>query len=304
MAVQSQQRLAALARRQHQVVSREQLLALGFTAHAIVHQLDTGRLHVVHRGVYAVGRAQLSRHGQFMAAVLRCGPSAALMGESAAALWQIRRDRPALPIEVSVTGPERRAPGIAVHRQQHRKVARRYGIPVTTPVTTFIDLATRLDTDAMEAAISEADIRGLIDPERLRRALDSEPPRPGISELRAVLDRRTFRVTRSKLERLFLAICRKAGLPAPLTRVHVNGYEVDFYWPELGLVVETNGLTYHRTAAQQTRDGERALAHAAAGLTPLPFTHFQVVHQLEHVESVLVAVIARLRSTLPTHATA
>src|SRR3954451_15640905 len=177
MAVQSQQRLAALARRQHQVVSREQLLALGFTAHAIVHQLDTGRLHIVHRGVYAVGRAQLSRHGQFMAAVLRCGPTAALMGESAAALWQVRRDRPALPIEVSVTGPERRAPGLVVRRQRHRKVARRYGIPVTSPVSTFIDLATRLDTDALEEAISQADIRGLIDPERC--AAPSTASRPG-----------------------------------------------------------------------------------------------------------------------------
>src|SRR3954451_12086210 len=259
MAVQSQQRLAALARRQHQVVSREQLLALGFTSHAIVHQLKSGRLHIVHRGVYAVGRAQLSRHGQFMAAVLRCGPTAAVMGESAAALWQVRRDRPALPIEGSVTGPERRAPGLVVRRQRHRKVARRYGIPVTSPVSTFIDLATRLDTDALEEAISQADIRGLIDPERLRRALDSEPPRPGLPELRALLDRRTFRVTRSKLERAFLAICRKTGLPLPLTRVHVS---------------------------------------------PIPFTHFQVVHQPEYVESVLVAVIRRLRSSLPGHATA
>jgi very-short-patch-repair endonuclease len=146
----------------------------------------------------------------------------------------------------------------------------------------------------MEAAISEADIRGLIDPERLRRALDSEPPRPGVPELRHLLDRRTFRVTRSKLERHFLAICRKARLPLPLTRVNLNGYEVDFYWPALGLVVETDGLTYHRTPAQQAADLERDQVHSAAELVPLRFTHFQVVHEAERVESVLVAVVQRL----------
>src|SRR4051794_9937667 len=108
MAVQTQQALLdALARRQHDVVTRGQLLALGFSAHAVVHMVKTGRLHPVHRGIYAVGRSTLSRYGQFMAGVLRCGPTGALMAEGAAAVWQFRRDRPALPIEVSVLGSER-----------------------------------------------------------------------------------------------------------------------------------------------------------------------------------------------------
>jgi very-short-patch-repair endonuclease len=298
------QQFEALARRQHDAVTRKQLLALGFSRHAIEHQVETGRLHAVHRGVYAVGRPRLSRHGEFMAAVLRCGATAALMGESAAVLWQIRRDSPAAAIEVSVTGNERRAPGLVVRRQRHRKVTRRHGIPLTSLVSTFVDLAHRLEADDLEAAISEADIRGRINPERLRRALDSEPPRPGLLELRLVLDRRTFRVTRSKLERRFLAICRRAGLPLPQTRVKVDGYEVDFYWPQLGLVVETDGLTYHRTPAQQATDRERDQAHAAAGRTALRFTHFQVVHEPRHVEAVLGAVVRRLMSTLPTYGAA
>jgi very-short-patch-repair endonuclease len=304
MAGQTQQALEALARRQHDVVTRKQLLALGFSRHGIEHQVASGRLYVLHRGVYAAGRARLSRRGEFMAAVLRCGATAALMGESAAALWQVRRDRPTLPIEVSVAGSERRAPGITVRRQRHRKVSRRHGIPVTGIVTTFIDLAPRLATDDLEHAIGEADIRGLIDPERLRRALDREAPRPGVRELRLVLDRRTFRVTRSKLERHFLAICSRAGLPLPLTRVTLKGYEVDFYWPDLGLVVETDGLTYHRTPAQQAADLERDQALAVGVLLPLRFSHFQVVHQPDYVESVLVAVIERLRGKLPADAPA
>jgi very-short-patch-repair endonuclease len=278
------------------VVTREQLLALGFSPHAIAHQLKTGRLHAVHRGVYAVGRPQLSRRGEFMAAVLRCGPTAALMGESAAALWQIRPDRPGRPIEVSVERCERRVPGLVVRRQRHRRAVRRHGIPVTSLVCTFVVLAVRLPQDELEAAVSAADISDLIDPERLRQALDREPTRPGVARLRATLDRQTFRVTRSILERRFLKIVRRAGLPMPLTRVRVNGYEVDFYWPDLGLVVETDGLTYHRTPAQQAADRVRDQAHTAAGLTTLRFTHFQVVREPRYVESVLVQVATRVKA--------
>ena len=57
-----------------------------------------------------------------------------------------------------------------------------------------------------------------------------------------------------------------------MTRQRVNGFEVDFFWPTLGLVVETDGLRYHRTPAQQARDRVRDQAHTAAGLTPLRFT--------------------------------
>jgi very-short-patch-repair endonuclease len=160
-------------------------------------------------------------------------------------------------------------------------------------VDTLIDLAARLPRDELEAAISEADIRGLITPEQLRRALDAMPHRPGAGELRRTLDRRTFRVTRSKLERHFLPIARRAGLPPPLTRVEVNGYEVDFYWPDLGLVVETDGLTYHRTPAAQAADLLRDQAHAAAKLIPLRFTHYQVVYEPDHVEAILTRVATR-----------
>jgi very-short-patch-repair endonuclease len=69
---------------------------------------------------------------------------------------------------------------------------------------------------------------------------------------------------------------------------------VDFHWPDLGLVVETDGLRYHRTAAQQTRDRLRDQAHAAAGLTTLRFTHAQVRYEPEHVRATLAKVARRL----------
>jgi hypothetical protein len=293
-----QQRSAAawaLASRQHGVVTHAQLIRLGFSAEMVRHRLTTGRLLRLHRGVYAVGHPDVTRHGRFMAAVLSCGPGALLSHESAATLWEIRRHRPG-PIEVSVAADRcPRRPGIRIHRRaQLSDIARRHGIPVTRPATTLVDVATRLQRDALEAAINEADRLGLIGPDRLRTALDGMPRRPGVGVLKQTLDLRTFTRTRSWLERRFLPIARKAGLPPPLTCVIVNGYEVDFYWPGLGLVVETDGLRTHRTPAEQARDRLRDQAHLTAGMWPLRFTHDQIEHDPAHVLATLTAVVRHI----------
>lgn len=152
-----------------------------------------------------------------------------------------------------------------------------------------------LEPHRLERAVNEADRLSLTDPERLRTALMECAPAPGVGALRKLLDKRTFLLTDSELERRFLPIARKAGLELPMTRQLVNGYRVDFYWPQLGLVVETDGLRYHRTPAQQSRDRERDQAHAAAGLTSLRFSHAQIRYEPERVESTLRAVGGRLR---------
>ncbi len=84
---------------------------------------------------------------------------------------------------------------------------------------------------------------------------------------------------------LFRPIAEGAGLPPPLTKQWVNGFEVDFYWPDLGLVVETDGLRYHRTPSTQSRDALRDQTHTAAGLTTLRFTHYQVKYEPAHVRA-------------------
>jgi very-short-patch-repair endonuclease len=279
----------ALARRQHAVVAHDQLLELGFTRKAIKHRVRTGRLHPKWRGVYAVGRPELTRRGEWMAAVLSCGPGEALSHRSAAALWGLRPDEG--PIEIVVPASTvRRQAGIRVHRGR-RELTRHDGVPVTTPVWTLIDLATTLTDDELEAAVNQADKLDLIDPERLRGALDELRGQRGVKRLRRVLDRRTFTLTDSALERRFLPLARAAGLPLPRMGVRVNGFKVDFFWPELRLVVETDGLRYHRTPAQQARDRLRDQAHTAAGLTPLRFTHAQVAFSPDHVRATLAAVV-------------
>ena len=160
----------------------------------------------------------------------------------------------------------------------------------------MIDLGTCLSTAQLEAAVNEADKRDLIDPEALRAVVERRPRLHGVRALRRILDRRTFVLTDSELERRFLSLARRAGLPRPHAGSYLNGYKVDFFWPELGLVVETDGLRYHRTPAQQARDRERDQAHAAAGMTPLRFTHSQVTQQPDRVAATLAAVAQRLRN--------
>ena len=158
-----------------------------------------------------------------------------------------------------------------------------------------MDIAPYLQRDRLERAVNEADRMGLIDPERLRQSLESLKGRKGVSKLRTLLDRQTFTLTDSKLERRFKPIARAAGLPGPFTQQWVNGYRVDFFWPDLGLVIETDGLRYHRTPAQQARAHVRDQTHLAAGLQPLRFTHAQIVYDRPHVEDTLRRTAARLR---------
>ena len=280
------------------MVTRAQLLDLGLSSKAIDHRLARGRLHRVWRGVYRVGTPELSEHGRWLAAVLRCGPEALLSHESAAALWGMRRRVARSGIDVSVPLEiNRDAPGLRVHRRRLNPIdrSRSEGIPVTGPALTLLDLATVLTDPQLEAAVNEADKRDLINPEELRDCVENRSGSRGVPRLRRVLDRRTFTLTDSELERQFLRLVRKAGLPLPQTGSQVNDFRVDFFWPELGLIVETDGLRYHRTPAQQTKDRVRDQAHAAAGLTPLRFTHAQVTREPAAVISTLRTVASRLQ---------
>jgi very-short-patch-repair endonuclease len=286
-----------VARRQHGVITRGQLLELGFTPSAIEHRRASGRLRSLHRGVFAVGHIEIGRFGRWMAAVLACGQGALLSHQSAAELWEIRAPEQR-PIEVTVPARDRRRiRGLVVHRRTvlsspDRRTRNR--IPVTAPARTLADLAARLSPHQLESAINEADGRDLIDPERLRDAMRQMRGEPGAGRLLRLLDRRVFRLTDSELERMFLRLVRRARLPMPQTGVEVGGFPVDFLWPELGLIVETDGLRYHRTAAQQARDRRRDQIHAAAGLTTLRFTYSQVVFEEADVRGVLARVIGRL----------
>jgi very-short-patch-repair endonuclease len=239
-----------------------------------------------------------------MAAVLACGPGSALSHRSAAAHWGFGEEHEDY-IDVSVRrSSEARLAGIRCHRRPTLPatvITARLGIPITQPIQTFLDLTTVAGPKTLERAINEADKRDVIDADKLRKALDDHPGRPGVRALRRILDKHTFRLSDDELERLFRPIAVAAGLPSPHTKVIVDEFEVDFFWPDLGLVVETDGWRYHRTPAAQTRDALRFQAHTAAGLTPIRFSHYQVKYEPRHVLEILRRTVSHLRGSLHPH---
>src|SRR3954462_843091 len=93
--------MAVLASRQHGVVATWQLMRLGFTRREVAGMAERGQLHQLHRGVYAVGHANVSQQGRYMAAVLACGEGAVLSHWSAAAHWELLGARKGAEIHVS-----------------------------------------------------------------------------------------------------------------------------------------------------------------------------------------------------------
>ncbi|HET8757105.1 MAG TPA: type IV toxin-antitoxin system AbiEi family antitoxin domain-containing protein [Solirubrobacteraceae bacterium] len=269
------QTIADLAGEQHGVVARAQLLRLGLSAQAIDRSVRAGRLHPLHRGVYAVGHQVLTTHGRWMAAVLAAGADAVLSHASAAAAWDLRPIQGGA-IHVTIPGDpgRRRRRGIRVHRSgtltpEQTTVHR--GIPVTTPARTIIDLARTLTGRALEQIVDLADQRGLVDFADLRAA-DS-------ASLRAVLSHYSPASTRSELEERFLRLCDDHGIPRPQTNARIEGFEVDFVWRDARLIVEVDGYAYHRSPGAFESDRERDVTLTVAGWHVLRFTWTQVTRR-------------------------
>ena len=260
--------IAALAGRQHGVVARPQLLALGVTARSVERRIEGGRLHRVHAGVYSVGHRVLTVHGRWMAAVLAAGPDAVLSHRSAAALWGIR---PTAATKVEVTAPRdlRARPGLLPHcaglPQDERTTY--HGIPVTTAARTLLDLAAVVPRHQLDRALNEAEVLRLPGPAAL---VARHPTARGTKALRALLlDAR--RSTRSPLEAEFLEFVDKHGFQRPETNILIEGCEVDAVWREAKLIVELDGWASHGTRAAFVRDRARDRRLTAAGWRPVRF---------------------------------
>jgi Protein of unknown function (DUF559)/Transcriptional regulator, AbiEi antitoxin len=264
-----------LAERQHGVVARRQLLAAGLDGGLIDERLSSGRLTLVHRGVYAVGHRRKDLRERWMAAVLACGDRAALSHSSAAHLWDLRGSRGCVEVTRASGGTSRR--GIFLHQARLRgaDVTREAGIMVTTIERTLLDLAARLDLRQIERAVVAADRTGRLRWGDLGRVLAEGRCRPGVGRLRMVAGAVDpgARDVRSPLEVDFLALCREAGLPTPAVNVLLEGRLVDFVWPAERVVVETDGYAYHGDRLSFERDHETTVALSAAGYDVLRATY-------------------------------
>jgi predicted transcriptional regulator of viral defense system len=274
--------VSTLAEAQYGVVSRAQLVELGLTARAIERRLGAGRLHRLHRGVYAVGHRVLKQDGRWLAAVMSGGVGAALSHRSAAALWNIRRtSTPA--IDVTVERALRQRPPVRFHRAclARDEVTTHAGIRVVNVARTLIDLAATLTRHELERAITQAEIQrhdtGLL----LNAAVQRHAGRPGVAKLARLLDegRLGEKITRSELETRFLAFVEESGLPRPLTNQTIEGLEVDCVWPAKRVIVELDGRAFHDTRQGFERDRERDRILQAAGWRVIRITWRQLHSQ-------------------------
>jgi predicted transcriptional regulator of viral defense system len=287
--------IAELAGRQHGVVARWQLLALGLGHGAIDHRVARGLLHAVHRGVYAVGHAALSRHGVWMAAVLAAGPNAVLSHRSAAALWGIR-DGGGRDVDVTMAR-DRKRPGIRAHRAALAadEITIEDGIPVTTPARTLLDLAEQLTPQRLERAVHEAEYRRLTSPLSLEALLTRHQGRRGTKALRAIVDQTNLgsTITKSDLEILFLAFVDQHQIPRPLVNEPIGPYTVDAVWPGHRLAVELDSRQAHQTTRAFEQDRARDRHLQVAGWSVLRITWRQL-----HEDHATIA--AQLRQVLAT----
>jgi predicted transcriptional regulator of viral defense system len=250
--------VAELAGRQHGIAARRQLLAVGLTPRMVDRRVAAGRLHVVHRGVYAVGHAILIAKGRWLAAVLSCGPGALLSHRSAACLWGIRLAANAKIDVTVIRGGSHARFGVTIHHARGLTDLDRTlisAIPVTDLPRTLLDLADVVSPHQLELAVEVAERRRLLDMRAIEELLERSNGRRGVRRLRSALSLPTGAIdTRSPLERRFLAFCGKHDLPRPQVNVVVAGYEVDAHWPAAKLVAELDSVTYHHTRAAFERD--------------------------------------------------
>ena len=291
----TEQRIAAIASRQGGVVGIAQLLDAGLTRDGVMRRVDAGRLHPVHRGVYAVGHRSLAVTGRRWAAVLACGPGAALSHHSAGAAWGILRGGGArLDVLVRLGGREPPS-GVRLHRSRvlaPGDVGALDGLPITSPARTLLDLAAALGPARLSTAVSRAEQRRLLDFADLRALVDRHPHRAGSPSLRAVLGSYAERDTRSELEDLIAELCERHAIARPHGNVVVHGHVRDFAWPRRNLVVEGDSYSWHRSPAALDADRERDVTLALAGWRTLRFTYAQVTRRRGYVADAIRAALA------------
>ena len=285
--------VGALADGQYGVVCREQLLAAGLSNGAIGRAADAGRLRPVFRGVYAVGHVALRREGWWKAALLACGPDAALSHRTAATIWGLLAG-PALPVDViTLAAKGRKHSRITTHRTPLHPLDALVidDLRVTTPSRTLADLAAVLTGHALREAVERAQDLRRFDPADLRATLARAGRRP-----RRLLDLLTLLSpdhdnARSHLERLFLALTRAAKLPRPEINEPIGGRRRDFAWPDHRLVVETDGYLYHVSREAKRRDNRRDRELTARGWRPVRFTYEEVAFEPAEVAAELAGLL-------------
>jgi very-short-patch-repair endonuclease len=290
--------VAWIAARQLGLITAEQLIAAGVGRGSIRWRLANGALHRVFRGVYLVGHAVPPPGAVEFAAVLVCGDETVVSHRSAVVVWRLGSPL-VREVEVTVAGRDCRSrSGLRVYQVQELAAADRStkgGIPITAPARTLIDYASTTGREEAERAIAEAFALRLVTEAQILAAIQRAPNRAGVATVRAILGQPGGpKRTRSGGERAMLRLIRAAGLPLPRTNHPVAGFSADFFWPEIGLIVEVDGHNFHSDRRTIERDHRRDVAHKDDGFEVIRFTGRQRDDEPIYVAAVIARAYDRL----------
>ncbi|KAA0271869.1 MAG: DUF559 domain-containing protein [Acidobacteria bacterium] len=285
-------RLSELGRRQFGVVSRQQLLGLGFSPRSIGRSLTRQRLRVVHEGVYALGPQALTRDGRERAALLAIGPDPLLTHISSAARQDLMRSTATIHVSIS-SRVQRRLEGVIVHRPRRIDPEDRVlidGLPMTSIPRTLLDLAQILPITRLEKVVESADRLEVLDIGAVRDAIERYRGHQGEKPLKRIIGRFISTPnTNEGTEREFQLFLRKHGLPTPQTNVLVEGLLVDCWWQEARFVVELDSQAWHKTWHAHERDRKRDATLLRAGISSLRITSNRLHREPDEVVRDLAA---------------
>jgi very-short-patch-repair endonuclease len=272
-------RVGKIAGAQRNLITLDQLAALGIGRNAIEHRLASGRWQRLHKGVYLIGPAPPTLPARARAAVFSCGEGSVLSHRTAAGLWSLLPAGDELHVSVAGRNPGLRR-GIRIHRVTDLppdQLTIRDDLPLTTPARTICDLAATEPLRDVEAALAEARIHRLATDRQIKAVIQRARTRPGAPIIRTLLRQEDDSgYTRSKAERRLRDLIHQAALERPLFNAPLLGYVVDALWPKQRLIVEVDGYTYHSHRAAFERDRRRDQRLIAAGYRVVRVTWIQL----------------------------
>lgn len=293
-----------LAERQHGVIAHRQLVELGIGPQLLARRREAGFLIPLHKGVYALAHQRILREGHWMAAVLACGPGAVLSHFHAGRLWGLCGSRGEIEVLRQSGGfrPQGHR-GVRLHQTRRLlsfEVTVERGVPTAVMERVLLDLAARTDAKRLERMFVQAYKRDDFSWSRLGRIVARRRGCKGVGKLRRIaleVDPEALE-TRSAPEVDFLALWREISSLAPSVNVLVEGYLVDFLWPEQKVIVESDSWSHHGDPLAFEKDHQRDVELTAAGYD----VHRTTAKMLERdpapfLQNVRQALLARTAST-------
>jgi uncharacterized protein DUF559 len=251
-------RVARLSDRQAGLVGAAQLVAIGVDTRETSRWVSDGYLLPRLPRVYAVGHLAPSVEADLWAAVLYAGPGA-MLSHATALWWRGLLDKQPWPLQVSTPRRCRSVKGIRVYGRRACERMPHKRLPTTTVEQALLDYAAVAPPERLRYALANADYHKVLDIPALQGIAGNG--RAGSTNLRSAIRRHEPKLarTRSPLERLFLPLCERIGIPLPEVNVYIEGVLVDAVWHDRKLVVELDGENNHTSWNQIQNDRSKEL---------------------------------------------